>query len=124
MSTFKSLLIIVPLAVSSAALAAPAHFTDTQYIAAARCQVLMSSVDLGHEDTHVIDALLRSEERSRSAAVLDLAQGARDDATRAIRHAGIYGKGSLIAERDGACRSLTGETMSADATTGGATHSN
>jgi hypothetical protein len=125
MSIFKTLSIIAPLALSTAAMAAPAHFTDSQYIAAARCQALMASSELGRQDTKGIDALLKSEGRAREQLVLDRADEARQDAVRAARHAGTYAKASLVAERDSVCQTLTSDgVMSASATAGGATRTN
>jgi hypothetical protein len=125
MSIIKTLVVMAPLALSTAAMAAPSHFTDTQFVAASRCQALMASTELGRQDTHEIDALLKAQERSRAVAVIDLAQTAREDAVRAARHAGAYGKASLIAERDGACRAFTGEgAMSTAATSSGTPRAN
>jgi hypothetical protein len=116
MSFLKSIIFVAPLAVAGMAFAQTPHINDMQYVAAARCQVLMSSSELGRQDTRAIDALVKSQGSSRSEAVYDLADHARDDASRAVRHAGPFGRSALIAERDGACRSLAdGATQSAAA---------
>ena len=114
---FKSLMILAPLALSTTALAAPAHYTDSQYIAAARCEALMTSDALGKVDSRGIDAMMKGESRARSPEVQDRADEARADAIRAVRHAGAYGKAQLVAERDGLCRALSGAVMSAAADT-------
>ncbi len=124
MSMLKAFMMVVPLALSTAALAEPARFSDAQYIAAARCQALMSSASLGRQDTRAIDQALKANGGARTAAVFDRADEARDDAARAASHAGVYGKAGLIAERDGACRSFTGGTMTAATSPVGATRTN
>ena len=109
MSTLKTLLIIAPLVMATAAAAAaPDHFTDAQYIAAARCQGLMSSAALGREDMSQVDAVMKAQSKARSPDVFDRADEARDNAQRAASHAGAYSKASLIAERDGSCRAILG----------------
>ena len=113
MSIFKSLLLIAPLALAGVANAQPSHLTDAQYLAAVRCQTLMSSSNLGREDTRGIDALVKSESATRSPAAFDRAEDARDQAAKAARHAGVYAKESLANERDGLCRSFTGVVQSA-----------
>jgi hypothetical protein len=121
----KALLMVTPLALSTAAFAQPSHLSDAQYIAAARCQVLMSSKTLGAQDTHSIDAAMKSEGASRSPMVSERAQDAADNAYLAVSHAGAYSKAALIAERDGPCQALTSvATMSASATPAGTTRSN
>ena len=125
MSFFKSLIIIAPLALSGAAFAQDVHFNDAQYIAAARCQALMSSSALGRQDTRAIDSRLASEDGMRVGAAYDQAGHARDDASRAALHSGAYGRAALRAERDGLCRSLTGgESLSATAEQARASRSN
>ncbi len=125
MSTFKAFALIAPLALSSAALAAPAHVTDAQYIAAARCQGLMASASLGRQDTRGIDALVNAEGGIRTGDVFDRGEEARDEAARAARHAGAYEKSVLVAERDGVCRLFNADaTMSAAATPAGHTRTN
>jgi hypothetical protein len=106
MSMLKALIIVAPLVLSTAAIAAPDHLTDAQYIAAARCQALMASSALGAVDMHAVNAVMTSEGATRSPAVADRADQARAQADRAARHAGPDTKATLIAERDGACHSL------------------
>ena len=124
MTNLRALLLIAPLALSTAVMAQPVHLSDAQYIATARCQALMSSANLGRQDTHAIDAMMKSESATRTNGVFDRAEAARDEVAQAARHAGAYTKPQLIAERDGFCRSLTGATMSASAATAGATRAN
>ena len=59
MSMLK-VLTVAALAVSTAAAAHPV-LSDAQYLAAARCQALMSSPALGKVDTQMIDLVLRTE---------------------------------------------------------------
>jgi hypothetical protein len=125
MSMLKTLVMVAPLALSTAAFAQPSHLSDAQFIAAARCQVLMSSKALGAQDSQTIDAVMKSESGSRSPMVSERAQDAADNAHQAISHAGAYSKAALVAERDGPCRALTNvATMSASATPAGTTRSN
>jgi hypothetical protein len=121
----KILIAIAPLALSTAAFAQPTHMSDAQYIAAARCQVLMSSASLGHQDTSEINALMNAQGGSRSNMAADRAQEAAAAAQQAVRHAGAYSKAALIAERDGSCKTLTGvATVSAAAGSSGTTRTN
>jgi hypothetical protein len=106
MSMLKALIMVGPLVLATAAVAAPDKFTDSQYIAAARCQALMSSANLGAVDMHGVDAVMKKEGATRSPAVADRADTARADARRAADHAGTYNKAALIAERDGPCHDL------------------
>lgn len=125
MQLLKALILVAPLALSTAALAQPAHISDAEYIAAARCQGLMSSSALGRQDTRAVDAMMKAQSGARIDAVFDRADDARADAVRAASHAGAYGKAALIAERDGVCRSLTGTTtQSASAAAPGSTGAN
>lgn len=114
MSMLRALIIVAPLVLSTAALAAPQRLTDAQYIAAARCQALMASSALGTVDMHAVDALMKTEGATRSPAVADRADNARAQADRAARHAGPDTKATLIAGRNGPCHSLlAGGPMSA-----------
>lgn len=125
MSMLKALIIVAPLVLSTAAVAAPDKFTDSQYIAAARCQGLMSSSTLGAVDVHAVDAVMKNEGATRSPAVADRAEDARAQARRAADHAGAYSKGALIAERDGPCHALfAGGPMSASIDGHGTTRTN
>ena len=121
----RMVLIAAPLALSTAAVAGSNQLTDAQFIAAARCQALMASSALGREDTRGIDQLIKHKSRWRVPGVMDRADAAREDAERAARHSGPYNKAQLIAERDGACRAVTGAgTTSASVTPAGATRRN
>jgi hypothetical protein len=125
MSMLKALIIVAPLVLSTAAVAGPDKFTDSQYIAAARCQALMSSSNLGAVDMQGVDAAMKMEGATRSPAVADRADTARADAKRAASHAGPDGKGALIAERDGPCHALFANgPMSASINSKGSTRTN
>jgi hypothetical protein len=108
MSILKPLLLIVPLALAGVAKAQPSHLTDAQYLAAVRCQTLMASTNLGREDTHAIDALVKSASADRAGAAYDRGESVREDAAQAARHAGAFSKAALLSERDGLCRAVTG----------------
>jgi hypothetical protein len=125
MSMLKALIIVAPLVLSTAAIAGPDRLTDSQYIAAARCQALMASSALGHVDMSDVNAVMKTEGGTRSPAVAERADDARAKADRDTRHAGPDTKATLIAERDGPCHSLlTGGPMSAAIDAHGTTRSN
>lgn len=122
--TLKSLLLIAPLTLTGVANAHGSHLTDAQYFAAVRCQTLMSSSNLGREDTRIIDALVKSEGSDRAAAAYDRGESVREDTARVARNAGAYSKAALISERDGLCRSLTGVVSQASVATSMANRTN
>jgi hypothetical protein len=125
MSMLKALIMVGPLVLATAAVAGPDKFSDSQYIAAARCQALMSSSNLGAVDMHGVDAVMKMEGATRSPAVADRADTARSQAQRAASHAGPDGKGALIAERDGPCHDLFANgPMSASINGKGSTRTN
>lgn len=125
MSLIRALILIAPLALTTAALATPDRFTDAQYIAAARCETLAMSSALGPVDVRDVATVMKTQSVGRAGAVLDRADDARADADRAVKHAGAYSKAALIAERDGSCRALlSGGTLSAAARPHGATRTN
>lgn len=101
---FKGLIIASAIAASSAAFAAPAHLNDVQYLTAARCDGLTASAALGKGDTAVIDAVLKSEGRSRAPEIMDRAEEMRGDALRDASHAGPLARQGLVAERDRICQ--------------------
>ncbi|MGI8840379.1 MAG: hypothetical protein ACR2F8_06320 [Caulobacteraceae bacterium] len=106
---FKTLCLVASLTAGAAAApgalwAAPAHLTDSQYLAAVRCQALIASPALGKSDTAAVNAMLKSETVGRPSELQDRADGIRDAAALQARHAGPSEKAELIAERDGACR--------------------
>lgn len=125
MPSFKSLIFVAPLALATAAFAQPSRYTDAQFIAASRCEALMTSASLGKQDSRALEARLKVEGAARTGDVMDRADDAREDALRAIGHAGPYARAQLIAERDGPCRSLAGQgVMSAAASSGATTRTN
>ncbi len=108
----KSIIVIASLAASSAVFAAPSHLTDSQYLEAARCRVLIASPALGAGDTKPIDATLNVEGRGRIAAVLDRADDVTESTQASVRHADSDGKAKLMAERNGVCQVLAGAATS------------
>jgi hypothetical protein len=124
MSMFKSLLLIAPLALAGVANAQPGHLTDAQYLTAVRCQTLMSSSNLGREDTRAIDSLVKSEASMRSGPAYDRGESVREDTAQAARHAGAFAKAALVSERDGVCRSFAGAVQSASVASPSATRTN
>jgi hypothetical protein len=112
---FKSIIAAAAMAATTAAVAAPNHMTDVQYLGAVRCQALMSSPALGKVDTTGISALIKSQGDARDNIVFDRADTVRADTLRQASHTDATGRASLIAERDGACQALAsnGSTMAA-----------
>lgn len=104
MSGLGNLIAIAALASTGAALAAPTHLDDSQYIAAAHCQGLFQSRSLGAADASQINSVMKSEGATRSLDVADRADQARTDAKRSADHAGSLMKAQLSSERDGACQ--------------------
>ena len=89
---------------AAGATARPALIMDTQYIAAQRCEALMSSSALGREDTHAVDTFLGAQGAARDQATFERGQAAHDNAAIQARHASAGRRAELMAERDGACR--------------------
>ena len=107
MSILKGFVIAASLAASTAVFAAPTQLSDAQYLAAARCQGLLTSSALGKQDASAIDRFMTSQERGRQSQVIDRADEARADAAREASHAGPHEKADLISERDGVCQAWT-----------------
>lgn len=120
----KGFIVIASLVASTATVAAPAHLTDGQYLAAARCRALIASPALGKGDTSAMDALLKSEAPGRVSLITDRAEEVQRDTRRAVGHADAYAKAKLIAERDGACRAFAGAGMTSAAVAAPATGAN
>ena len=108
MSMLKGLIVVTALAASTAAFAAPARISDTQYLELARCRALMASTELGGGDTAAADAALKAQRFSRDTYIYDRAEQLGDDTTRAVKHADTDHRAKLIAERDNVCRPLIG----------------
>lgn len=104
MNMLKGFIAAASIAATPAAFAAPAHLTDVQYLTAARCDGLTASAALGKGDTAAMDAVLKSEGRSRDPAIMDRAEEMRSDARREASHAGPLARQGLIAERDRLCQ--------------------
>jgi hypothetical protein len=104
MSVIGNIALVAAMVSTTAALAATTHLTDSQYLAAARCQGLISSPALGTTDATGINKLMKSEGSYRTADVTDRADEARSEAKRQAGSAGAYGRSQLVSERDGACQ--------------------
>jgi hypothetical protein len=107
MSVIGKLMLVAALASTSAVLAAPSQLTDSQYLAAARCQGLFNSRALGSADSSAIDRLMKSEGAIRTQDVFDRAGEARGNASRQARNASASARSALVSERDGACQAFT-----------------
>ena len=115
MSMLKNLIVLATLGASSAAVAAPTHMSDTQYLQLNRCRALMASPELGGGDTKAIDAALKTEGRGRIDYIYDRGQQVQTDAARAAHRAGGDSRAQMIAERDGTCQALVGSVTTAAA---------
>lgn len=107
----KVMIITASLAVSTAALAAPARLTDVQFMQLARCRALVASSQLGGGDVAAFDAAFKAQRGSRDNFIYERADQLADDAARDARRAGPDKRNHLIAERDGVCQALIGGTM-------------
>ncbi len=115
MSMLKTLIVLAALGVSGAAMAAPSHISDVQYLQLNRCRALIASPELGGGDTQAIDAALKTEGRGRVDYIYDRGQQVQIDAARAAHRAGGDSRAQLIAERDGTCQALVGSVTAAAA---------
>lgn len=107
MSVIRNMLMVAALASTTAAVAGTSHLTDSQYIAAARCQGLFNSAALGTTDSSGINKVMKSEGAIRDINVYQLGEDARTRASREARSAGGSGRSALVSERDGACQAYT-----------------
>jgi len=98
---------------ASAALAAPRHLSDVQYIEANRCLGLMTSKALASPDAGALRSYVDREGWSRVPAALDQADEARETAQSAADRSSGYTRMQLQAERDGVCRSFLASTTAA-----------
>jgi hypothetical protein len=97
----------------------PSHLSDSQFVEANRCLGLMTSKTLSTPDAAAMQQLVKSQVGGRMAFIYDRADQARDDAQRQANHAAADNS-TLVAERDGVCRSLIGSGSSEASGKGGA----
>jgi hypothetical protein len=100
---------IAALAVSSVAPAfASVRVSDGELVRASRCLGLAKAASLGASDATALQSFVKTQARGRDPLV----QERVDDAERAAKSeagkAKDDAKASLIAERDGACKTLVG----------------
>jgi hypothetical protein len=107
-TTAVAALIAAACAAAAPALAdQPSHLSDAQFVEANRCLGLMTSKTLATPDAAAMQQLVKAQAGARIAFIYDRADQARDDAQRQADHAAAD-NASLVAERDGVCRSLIG----------------
>jgi hypothetical protein len=104
MSILKSLIVAAGVAAAAGAMAGTERLTDSQYLAAARCEGLYNSPALGKVDAAAIDKVMKSESAYRDPAILDRGESVRDAAKHEARSASPTTRTALTAERDGACQ--------------------
>jgi hypothetical protein len=111
-TTTVATLIAAACAAAAPALAdQPSHLSDSQFVEANRCLGLMTSKTLATPDAAAMQQLVKSQVGGRMAFIYDRADQARDDAQRQANHAGADNS-TLVAERDGVCRTLIGSGTS------------
>ena len=103
MKTAAVLLAALGLAVAGSAMASD-HLTDVDYLKANRCRGLAAG--LGAGDTAGLDALIKTEGRSRQEIIYSRGQQEQDRAKREATRAD--GKDRLTAELNGACVAYMG----------------
>jgi len=104
----RTTIVIAALAAAAAtsAFAQPdSRLSDVEYMQAARCAGIASA---GGVDTASINAMLKTQGRSRVAYIADKADEMRSDAARSAKHANGYAKEKLNAELDGVCKRFLG----------------
>ena len=89
----------------------PSHLSDAQFVEANRCLGLMTSKTMGSPDATAMQQLVKSQVSGRMSFIYDKADQARDEAQRQANHAAADNS-SLVAERDGVCRTLIGSGTS------------
>lgn len=86
------------------ALAADTRWTDAQYLRASRCVGLAQSEALGAVDASALVTELKAQARGRESSITDRGVSLRADALRQGKTKDEARKASLLAERDGACK--------------------
>ena len=110
MKTAAILLATLGLAVAGSAVASD-HLTDVDYLKANRCAGLAAG--LGQGDAASLDALIKTEGRSRVETIYQKGMEVQNRAKREA--AGTDGKERLAAELNGACVAYMGAGSSARA---------
>lgn len=105
-TTAAALVVLVCAAAAPALADQPTHLTDAQFVQANRCLGLMTSKSLGTPDAKAMSQLIKAQTGGRMGLIYDQADQARDDAQREASRVGPDTNASLVAERDGVCRSL------------------
>lgn len=116
MSILKSLIVATAgVAIAASAMAGTERLSDSQYLAAARCEGLFNSPSLGKVDASAIDKVMKSESNYRDPAILDRGENVRDAAKHEARAASPTTRAQLTAERDGACQTYASIAVGAQA---------
>lgn len=122
MSVIKTAMVGAALvAAATAAYAQSLRVNDIHYIAAARCQGLITSSSLGSIDPTGINRFMDLESAGRTPLVFDRASDARNTAKREAATAGADQRATLVSERDGPCQEWAhmGATATRGQLTGG-----
>lgn len=108
------ILTLTAAAVIAASAVAPAfaadRLSDSELVHASRCLGLAKATNLGASDATALQALVKAQKRGRDPLVQDRAEAAERNATSQAGKAKDDMKASLIAERDGACKTLAGSS--------------
>ncbi|HWW24858.1 MAG TPA: hypothetical protein VNZ85_03065 [Caulobacter sp.] len=101
------LTIAAALALSAVAPAFAAdRVSDSELVRASRCLGLAKATNLGSSDATALQAFVKAQGRGRDPLVQDRAEAAERSAKSQAGKAKDALKASLIAERDGACKTL------------------
>ena len=104
-----SLTLVAMLAASAAAPAFAAdRVSDGELVRASRCLGLTKAANLGASDATALQAFVKAQSKGRDPLVRDRAESAEQAAKSQAGKAKDDLKASLIAERDGACKTVIG----------------
>jgi hypothetical protein len=104
-----SLTLAALLAASAAAPAFAAdRISDGELVRASRCLGLTKAANLGASDATALQAFVKTQSKGRDPLVRDRVEAAEQAAKSQAGKAKDDVKASLIAERDGACKTVVG----------------
>ena len=116
MSILKSLIVAAAgVTVAASAMAGTERLTDSQYLAAARCDGLYNSPALGKVDASGMDKVFKTETNYRDPAIVDRGESVRDNAKHEARDGSAASRAALTAERDGACQTYASSGVGSQA---------
>lgn len=100
---------VAALVVSTAAPAfASVRVSDGELVRASRCLGLAKAANLGASDATALQAFVKTQNRGREPLIQERVEDAERTAKSKASKAKDDAKAALIAERDGACKTLVG----------------